>query len=149
MWQIENKFKVRIGGNTYIDTANIIVYKGKPLFSLRRHEDGYLGIDFEIYDAEGSLVATVKRNEIYLGNKDDYQIDGTYNSYTLTEVASGNVLCQIKKRGEAHPAELEVSVQLYTPSGFLFNASPDTTNFGGIQMTDCTFVGGAAAIAID
>lgn len=59
MWEIENHFKVRIGGNTYIDTPNIITYKGEPLFTLKRHsENGYLGIYFEIYDSARKHIAS-------------------------------------------------------------------------------------------
>ncbi len=36
MWQVEDKFRVIIGGNTYINIPNIIVYKGQPLFVLKR-----------------------------------------------------------------------------------------------------------------
>ncbi len=149
MWEVEDNFKVRIGGNTYIDTPNILVCQGQSLFTLKRHADnGYLGIYFEIYDSTGKHVASVKRNEIYFGDKDAYQIDGSLNRYVFTERASGQVLCDIKKRDEAHPAELDVSVKLHTPSGFFFNASPDRTNIGGLVMSGNTFIGGAAAIMI-
>ncbi len=73
MWTVEDHFKVIIGGNTYIDVPNLVVYKGQTLFTLKRHdENGELGIYFELYDAEGKHVASVKRNQIYTtrGQKD-------------------------------------------------------------------------------
>ena len=149
MWEIEDKFKVRIGGNTYIDTPNIIVYKGQSLFALKRHsENGYLGIYFEIYDANGKHVASVKRNEIYFGDKNAYTIEGSMDRYILTERSSGRVVCDIKRRTAAHPAELDVSAQLYTPNGFLFNATPEKTNLGGIVMSGNTIIGCGAGIVI-
>ena len=149
MWEVEENFRVRIGGNTYINTSNILVYSGKSLFTLKRHSDnGYLGIYFEIYDASGQHLASVKRNEIYVGDKNAYKIQGSLNRYVVTERATDQIICDIEKRHEAHPAELDVSVKLYTPSGFFFNASPNQTNMGGITMTGNTFIGGAAAIVI-
>lgn len=69
-------------------------------------------IDFDVYDQQGDKVATVRRNEVYMGNKADYTINGTMNRYTVTENATGTVICDIRKRADAEPAELEVSVRL-------------------------------------
>lgn len=149
MWEVEKNFRVRIGGNTYIDTPVIVAFKGDPLFTFKRSdENGYLGIYFEIYDSEGKHIASVKRNEIYFGDKDAYKIEGSMNRYTFTERASGRVICDIKKREDAHPAELDVSVHLYTPTGFLFDATPDQTNFGGSTFKGMTFQGNPVGIAI-
>ncbi len=95
------------------------------------------------------IIASVKRNEIYSGNKEANQINGSLNSLTFTERASGRVICEIKKREDAHPAEIDVSVQLYTPSGFLFNATPEQTNLGGIIMRGCTFVNCGTAFEVN
>ncbi len=150
MWEIENHFKVRIGGSIYIDTPNIVTYKGESLFTLKRHdENGYLGIYFEIYNSAGKHIASVKRSEIYSGDKEAYQIDGSLNRYVFSERASGKVICDIKKREAAHPAELDVSVQLYSPSGFLFNATPEQTNIGGMVVRGGTFVQCGTAFAIN
>ena len=150
MWEVEAKFKVRLGGNTYINTPIVVAYRGESLFTFKRHdENGYLGIYFEIYDASGNHVASVKRNEIYFGDKTAYKIDGSMTHYTFSERASGRVLCDIKRYEAAHPAELDVSVSLYTPSGFLFDATPDQTNLpGGSVISGCTFEGMAIAIGI-
>lgn len=135
MWEVEDRFVVRLGGNTYINVANLVDYNGTALFTFKRHDEtAYLGVYFDIYDANGKRIAAVKRNEIYYGDKAAYQIDGSMNRYVFSDKASGEVLCDIKKREDAHPAELDVSVRLYTPSGWLFNASPDETNLGGITL---------------
>jgi hypothetical protein len=150
MWEVETNFRVRLGGNTYINTPTLVAFRKEPLFSLRRHDEtGYLGIDFEIYDAQGQKIATVRRNEIYYGDKERYQIDGSLNRYVFSERESGLVVCDIKKRQDAHPAELDVSVHLYTPSGFLFDATPEQTNLGGIQLRDNVFQGMGVAISVE
>jgi hypothetical protein len=151
MWTVENHFKVRLGGNTYIDVGNLVVYKGQTLFTLKRHEDnGQLGIYFELYDSKGNHVASVKRNQIYqpVQQKELYSISGSAEEYSLREVATGEVVCKIRKRPTT-PVELEVSVRLYTPDGFLFNATPASTNLGGIVLVGNTFVGGSIGINIE
>lgn len=149
MWEVAERFRVRIGGNTYINTPNLVCHKGKPLFSLRRHEDGYLGIDFEIYDHKGTRVATVRRNEIYEGDKDSYAIDGSLNRYVLTERATGDVICDIRKRDDAENSELEITeLRLYTPSGFRFIADPNKMNLAGMTFFGCTFADSDVGINI-
>jgi hypothetical protein len=75
MWIVEDKFRVIIGGNTYINTPNIVVCKGQPLFVLKRREsDGQLGIDFDIFSKNGDRIATVRGNRIVQGNEENYDI---------------------------------------------------------------------------
>ncbi|MBI4459765.1 MAG: hypothetical protein HY648_06880 [Acidobacteria bacterium] len=151
MWLVENNFKVRLGGNTYINIANLVTFQGTPLFTLKRHDDnGYLGIYFEIFDSNGKHIASVKRNEIYYGDKSAYKIDGSPTRYVFSEVASGRTICDIKRYEDARPAELDVSVHLHTPSGLLFDATPDQTNLPGHNVIrNCTFANGAVGITID
>lgn len=140
MWQVEERFHVRLGGNTYINTPNLVVYKETPLFVIKRSDsDGLLGIDFDIFDAQGKRVATIRRGMIVQGDKNNYELYEGANRFTVTEKASGRMLCEIKKRREASPAELDVWVKLYTPDGFLFDASPNETNLGGIKLRGNTF----------
>ena len=40
MWKLESEFSVRLGGNTYINTPNLIVYKGTSIFRIRRGDGG-------------------------------------------------------------------------------------------------------------
>jgi hypothetical protein len=119
--------------NTYINVPNLVVYKGQTLFTLKRAENGELGIYFEIYDAEGTHISSVKRNQIYpvAGQKDLYSVDGSADEYILKEKETGHTVCHIRRR-PATPIELEVSVlRLSTPDGFLFHATPSSTNLGG------------------
>jgi hypothetical protein len=139
MWEIPKHFRVKFGGNIYVDAPAIIYTTEGPLVTLKRHDDnGYLGIYFDIYDAIGRKLAAVKRNEIYPAIKTakDYRIDGTMDRYVFSEKATGAVLCDIRKRTEAGDWELDVSVRLYTPKGFLFDATPTDTNLGGIKLSN-------------
>lgn len=150
MWTIEDKFKVKLGGNYYIDTPNLIEYKGEPLFELKRADNtGLLGISFNIYNEAGSKIAAVKEGRIYQGDKDAYSVEIGADRYTLTDRGTDRVICDIKKRAMAHPAELDVSVTLYTKDGFLIEATPEQTNLGGIVMRGNTMSGCRVGIGIN
>jgi hypothetical protein len=149
MWEVVDRFKIRLGGNVYINIRTLVELDEEPLFTLKRHDEtSYLGIYFEIYDSAGHHVASVKRNEIYYGDKDKYRIDGSIDRYVFSERESGRVLCDIKRYEAAHPAELDLSLRLYTPSGFLFEATPEQTNLPGWSIRGCTFEGGDTAISL-
>jgi hypothetical protein len=149
MWYVEDRFRVIIGGNTYINTPNIVVYKGKPLFVIKRSaRDGLLGIDFDVLDKNGNRIATVRRGVVVQGNEDDYEISKGMDRYTVIERATGRVICDIRKRAEAPRAELEVSVKLYTPDGFLFDATAEETNLPGVKLRGNVIADCAAGIVI-
>ncbi len=137
MWFLEKQFRVVLGGNAYVNVPNLVVYKDQTLFTLRRHDgNGQLGIYFELYDATGQHIASVKRNEIYpTGRQGDlYKLDGSADECLLRRSDTNEYVCQIRKR-RTSPIELEVSVRLYTPDGFLFEATPDATNLGDLTMS--------------
>jgi hypothetical protein len=150
MWIVEDRFRVRLGGNDYVNVPTLVAFRGESLFTFKRHDDtGYLGIYFDIFDEEGKHIAAVRRNEIYFGDKEKYQIEGALNRYIFLERKSQRVICDIKKREEAHPAELDVSVSLYTPTGFLFNATPEETNLRGIVLRNNLIADCKIGIAIE
>ncbi len=140
MWKVEDRFRVIIGGNTYVNTPNIVVYKSKPLFILKRREsDGQLGIDFDVFNDQGRRVATVRRNQIVQGDENHYQIVRELDRYAVIEKVTQRVICDIRKRAQAAHSELEVSVELYTEDGFLFKATPEETNIEGITLRGNVF----------
>ena len=149
MWYKEDNFKVKIGGNYYIDTPNIIVYKGESIFSIVRAErSDLLGINFEIYDKRGEKIASVKQGRIYKGNADLYEIISEKDRYTLIEKATDKTICDIKKRELAGESELEVTVNLYTKDGFLIEATPTKTNIATNSIKGSTFTNCGAGIAV-
>lgn len=148
-WYVEEQFKVVLGGNTFINTPNLIVYKDKPLFRIERREsDGQLGIDFDIFDEEGQRAATVRRSNIVQGDEDKYAIIRAADHYVLTHKASSRVICDIRKKGQARNAELEVSVDMYTPSGFHLVATPTQTNIATHVLIGNVFENCAAGITV-
>jgi hypothetical protein len=148
MWTVEDRFSVKLGGNTYINTPNLVVYKGEPLFRVYRSEsDGILGIDFDVFDASGTRVATFRKSIVVQGDSDNYVIKSGHEEYEVTDKASGQLIAKVRRRG-AEGAEMEVSVRLYTPDGFLLDATPTQTNIGGVMMTGNVFENCGAGIAI-
>lgn len=128
-WKVESHFKVKIGGNIFINTPNLIVYREEPLFKMYRStSDGLLGIDFDIYNNSGDKVTTIRKGMIVAGNEKDFSIVKEFDHYTITEKLSGRIICGIKKREEAGEVELDLSVYMYTKNGFLFDATPTGIN---------------------
>jgi len=148
MWKVEGKFSVKLGGNTYINTPNLVVYKGQPLFRIYRSEsDSILGIDFDVFDANGARVATFRKGIVVQGDSNNYIITSGHDEYRVLEKATGRLIASVKRRG-AKGAEMEVSVHLYTPDGFLFDATPTHTNVAGMMMTGCVIENCGSGISI-
>jgi hypothetical protein len=148
MWEVETRFAVRLGGNTYINTPNLIVYKGTPIFRIRRSDqDAMLGIDFDVLDAKGQRVATFAKGVVVQGDRANYQIESGHGVYSVTERSSGRVVAHVQRR-DAKGAELDVHVRLYMPDGFLLDAGPQSTNISGNQITGNIIADKVAGIVI-
>jgi len=148
-WKVESNFKVKVGGNIFINTPNLIVYREEPLFKMYRStSDGLLGIDFDIYNNSGDKVATIRKGMIHAGNEKDFTIVKEFDHYTITENSSGRIICDIKKREEAGEVELELSVRMHTKDCFLFDANPTGINVRGNYLSGNTFVGLGVGILI-
>lgn len=149
MWKLEKEFSVKLGGNTYINTPNLVVYKNKPLFKIYRSEsDGILGIDFDIFNSNGNRVATVRKGIVVQGDSKNYKIESGHEEYKVIEKGSNRLISSIKRRG-LEGVELEVTVRLYTPDGFLIDATPTQTNIPGMVMTGNVFKDCGAGISIN
>lgn len=139
MWRIENEFALRLGGNTYINTPNLVVYQGKSLFQIKRSEtDGMLGIDFDVYNSSGNLVAKIRKGIVVYGDSNNFEIKTGHTEYKVIEKISGRLIAHVKRRN-VEDTELEVSVHLYTPDGFLFDATPFETNISNMVVKGCIF----------
>lgn len=152
-WEIAQDYVVKLGGNYFVNCGQLITYDDEPLFTVKRREsDLRLGIDFDVYDANGSRVATIRNGNVVDGNRDAYEIHHGADRHKITEKSSRRIICQIDKNSEEQRVELAVSVKMYLPDGFLFEAYPDGTNIGasimignvmrnlpvGIAIGDCT-----------
>ena len=134
MWPIADEFKVRIGGNTYVNTPNVIVAVGESLFRIRRRQkDGILAVDFDIYDSAGKKLAEIRYGHIVTGSAKNYEIRTEQHRYRVIERNSGRTICDVRQVSKAKGAsELEVSVDLFTKTGFHLVAGPERTNVRGL-----------------
>jgi len=138
MWEIEKNFKVKIGGNYFVNCESLISYDDEPLFTLKRRDsDGRLGIDFDVYDSKGNKIATIRRGNVVQGDIDAYEISHLSDCHKVIEKASGRVIVQIDKNPP--DAELAVSVNMYLPNGYLFEATPDNINIKSNILTNNLF----------
>ena len=99
-WKIEEHFKVKIGGNIFIDIPNLIMYGDEPLFKIYRStSDGLLGIDFDIYDKNGNKIATIRKGMIVQGDEKNYNISyrEVVDHYKISEKKSGRIICRVMK----------------------------------------------------
>ncbi len=122
-WTVPEQYRVRLGGNTYIDCRSLVTYKGTSLFDLRRSEtDGFLGINLDVRGPDGSRIGTVRNSQFVGPTPDGYAIEGSADRYVLRELATGRAVCDIKMRSAApEGAELDVSASMYMPDGTLVN----------------------------
>jgi len=148
-WEVPENYVVKIGGNYFANCGRLITYDDKPLFDLkRRASDGRLGIDFDVYDKDGAKVATIRNGNVVDGNKEAYLVSHGANCHSIIEKATGRVICQIDKHPKEPHVELDVSVQMFTPDGFLLEAYPDRINVGGATMIRELMQGYKTGIAI-
>lgn len=154
-WQVEEHFRVVLGSNIFIDTPHLLVYEGESLFTIERQVDsGYLGVSFRIFDETGAKLATVLQNRLFLnenyqGDK-PFAIEGGVHDWTLRETTTGTILCAIKMKEAANPAELNVSVDLFTPDGRVHViATPEGLNLRGLMFLRNQFSNLTAGIVIN
>jgi hypothetical protein len=139
MWMKEHEFKIKLGGNTYINVPTLIAFRGEPLFTVRRHEEsGQVGIDCEVYDANGQKIASIRRNNIYTGDPQSSEVTRSDDRIALTDKRTGSILADVRKHGQALPAELDVSVRTYAPDGSLLDLTPDYSNIRTNVFVGCT-----------
>jgi hypothetical protein len=149
MWLREREFKIRLGGNTYINVPTLIAFRGEPLFTVRREEEsGQVGIDCEVYDADRRKIASISRNNIYVGDAQAFEVTRTDDRISLIDRQTGSVLADVRKHGQALPAELAVSVRTYAPDGTLLDLTPDHSNIGTNLFADCTIENCTVGIAL-
>lgn len=140
-WQVPEHYNVIIGGCTITDCTKLVEYKGKRLFSLYRSDNnGFLGIDFDLYDALGTKLATIRHSQ-FVGNKEPkgYKLDGGPDHYVLIEEGTGRLVCELKLRNQAPgQAEIEVTGEMYMPDGELLHLTPTELTFKNMTLSNVT-----------
>ena len=138
MWKIKKNFKVKIGGNYFINCKSLISYDDKQFFTVKRRDsDGQLDIDFDVYDQNAQKVAAVRRGNVVQGDINAYEISHEADCKKVIEKATGRVIVQIDKNPP--DADLAVSVNMYLPNGFLLKATPDAINISSLKTVGNIF----------
>ena len=121
------------------------------MLGIVRQDDGYIGINFEVFGADGNKLASVKCDQIYTftRTKGRFQFDGSPDMFVMIDRISGETLVRIRKRVNIAPDELDVSVRTYLPDGRLMNLGPESSNIPGLFWAGCTFrANGRAGVEI-
>ncbi len=141
MWTIEDQFKIKLGGNHYIDVPNLIVARGESLFRVkRREEDGLLAVDFDVYRADGTKVATIRSAHVVSEQHPDYDYHKERHRYYVIERSTGRIVCDVRQVTKAEgDCEIEIAVDLFTKSGLHIVASSDRTVVGRSSISGMTF----------
>jgi len=106
MWEVAERFKVRLGGNYFINCKSLISCNDESLFRLyRRDSDGQLGIDFDVYDSKGNKIATVRNSNVVGSDPSAYPIAHGAAQKTITDAASGRIIVKIDKK----PSDVELN----------------------------------------
>lgn len=127
--KVHAHFVVRLGGNDYLDTPNLIVYKGEPILKVTRDESNdELRVEAEIFDAEGRCKAHVQGTRLVTGDPQAVDIRSTENNYSIRDRSNDRVVCEIRRRAGQQKMDLDVSVLMHAPDGFLIHANPAQSN---------------------
>lgn len=127
--KVQEHFIVRLGGNDWLDTPNLIVYRGEPILKVTRDGDSdELSVEAEIFDADGQRKAVVRGTELVKGDPQALDIRSTENNYSIRDRTTDRVVCEIRRRASKQKMDLDVSVLMHTPDGFLIHANPAQSN---------------------
>lgn len=127
--KVQKDFVIRIGGNEFAETPHLLASKGKPLVTVGRDDDSEeLTVALDVYDEKGRKKATIRNDKLVKGSAKVFEIRTTENSYTVYDHKHERTICKIRRRGKAQEMDLDVSLLLHTPEGFLVHANPEQTN---------------------
>jgi hypothetical protein len=145
--KVQEHFIVRLGGRDYCDTPNLVVYKGEPLLTLRRADDAELEVEADVFDADGQRKAKVRGTELVEGEPGALEVSSTENCYVIRDRSNDRVVCEIRRRAGQQMMDLDVSVLMHAPDGFLIHANPAQCNVAPLHE-ELLVRGGEAAIVL-
>jgi len=147
--KIRNHFIVRFAGNEYIDTPNLLTFKGEPILKVDRNDkNGELDVKFEIFDESGDEKAVATQNGLVSGDPAAYEVRKTDHRFTVVDCKKERIVCDIRRRAYVKDMDLDVSVLTHTPDGFLVHANPEQSNVR-VRASSEIITGKPAAINID
>ena len=127
--KVQKHFVVRLGGTDYLDTPNLIVYKGEPILKVTRDENSdELQVEAEIFDSEGHCKAKVRGTTLVKGDPESVDIRSTESNYVIRDRSNDRVVCEIRRRAGQQKMDVDVSVLMHMPDGFLIHANPAQSN---------------------
>jgi hypothetical protein len=98
MLEVAQRFQVRLGGNSYINTPRLIVCKGAPLLQLRRNvSEGILEVDLDVFDECGRRAAVFRNSSLARGESGAYTLMVRHDEYRVTERSSGRAVVIVKR----------------------------------------------------
>jgi len=146
--QVVKDFRIKLGGNVFVNCGSLISVEGVPLFHLyRRENDGALLIDFEVFDKEGNRVAIVRNSNPVDTASQRVEVEHGATVKRIIDKHSGQDLVRVDKRPNG--IELDVCVDTFLPkTGIRLNATPDSINIGGLLMIGSVISGNKVGIGI-
>lgn len=131
-----NKCSAKIGSNYYINCKHIITFDGQDVFTIKNSDESDILINFEVFSENGTKTATITNSKITTGDIELFTIKSTDTEFSFVEKASNRIICFVKKvhSEETKKCELHVWVDMYMPSGFYFQCTPETTNVPSLNM---------------
>ena len=127
--RLPENFKIRIAGNFYRDTPNLVVCSDTPILRAERDsKTGELSVDFMVYDSSGRQKAQVRDSKLVKGSAEEYRVHQTDSSFEVRETATDRTICKLQRCRASRYMDLDASVLTHAPDGFFIHASPVQTN---------------------
>lgn len=141
---VDDGFEVRLGGNTFIDVVVPVEIGGWPLVKLYRLVDGLLAVDLDLHGADGDVLARVRASRLSGPEAHRFLARRSDERWTLTERATGAVLCDLRKAGN----RVDVGLSLRAPNGTLWEATPEALDLRPLNFRHNVFKKCRVGIAV-
>jgi hypothetical protein len=152
MAQTDTACAVKIGSSYYINCRHIITFRGKDVLNVISTRETPVKINFDVYSSDGKKTAVVKEGKITEGASELFTISSSYTAFSFMEKSTKRIICYVKKifDKENSRCELHVWADMYMPSGFYFQCTPETTNVEMLNnMKGATFKNSGVAISLN
>ena len=147
----QNSCAVRIGSNNYINCGHLVTFKGQDVVTLVKTPDNAIKVNFDVFAQNGMKLAEIRNSAITQGTKSSFDIIADDTSYTFMERATSRIILHIVKRADPKTGcVMNVWTDMYMPSGFYFQCTPETTNVPMLNMMKgSTFENAGSAIVLN
>ncbi len=149
--QSGNECPAKIGDNYYLNCKHIITFKDQDIFTIKNADESEIKINFDVFNEKGEKVAAVEDSKLVEGDPELYIIKSTALEYSFIEKAANRIICYVKKvqNDKTNKCELQIWADMYMPSGFYFQCTPETTNVATLnRIRGSIFADSDAAIRL-